>query len=638
MSVREQPSPFQVISEQQAQLVDGMVAETVPAHPSFWAQLRFKVIAPYLALALILAIAGSFFLARVFAERLNERLLSELWQAGHYATDEVVYVERELLTALRAVARTQGVAEALVEQDSRRLYDLAYPIVANAGLDYLEIAAPDGAVALSLHRDNSTEDTLLYVEPAPFSLDSWELYQRVVAGHVDDIGDKFAGLVQAPWGWAFYISGPIKTAEGHPVGVVLVGMDLQRLVFRMAGRPLLFPTTRKEMSFRDVTIYEPGGQVIATTFENVDLSSLQIQPDFFQQVLLEQDFRYQSRALDFQERRVEAFGSFESRHGADMAVLSVALSGFEQEQFLSQFLLILLFSLAVIAVVLIGLWVSAQIVRPLRELVLAASYVAQGDLAQKIVVRSEDEIGLLSHAFNQMIQGLRIKEFIRDAFGRFVSQDVSEALLRGRIQLQGEKRTVSMLFSDIRDFTRLSEQYDPIVMVTILNEYFSAMVDVAKMNGGTVNKFGGDSTLVVFGAPVYHKDHADRAVRTALGMRRRMAQLNAERLTRGEVPIRMGIGINTGEVVAGTVGSRDRMEYTVIGDSVNLSARIQGLNKEFPEYDILVSQFTYEMLSERESYMFRNLGLINLKGKSEPVRIYAVEGLVESTDEPGGDS
>lgn len=606
-----------------------------PSGLSFWTQLRFKVIAPYLVLALILAIAGTFFLARVFAERLHERLLSQLWEAGRFAADEVVYVERELLASLRNIAWTQGVDTAVVEGDREQLRELAYPIVANAGLDLVEITTLDGSGLFSLHRDTSTPTSLEYEELSGLSFGDWALIDLIAAGRVDDIGDKFADLVDAPWGWSFYISGPIKH-QGQTVGVVLVGMTMPRLVDRMAGREgsdRVAPSSALP-SQREITVFDGEGQIVATTFEGVPPSTLIISPDWYGQVLEGQDFRYLGRELTIDEEEIEeAFGAFEARHGGDLGVFSVALPGHQREQWLTQIAMGFLFSLAVAAVVLVGIWVSAQIVRPLLQLVRAARRVEQGDLSRKVVVRTEDEIGLLAQAFNRMIQGLRVKEFIRDAFGRFVSRDVSEALLRGEIRLQGEKRTASMLFADIRDFTRLSEQYEPDTMVRILNDYFTGMVEVAQTYGGTVNKFGGDSTLVIFGTPVYHPDHADRAVRAALGMRRRLAQLNAERLTRGQVPIRMGIGINTGDVIAGTVGSMDRMEYTVIGDAVNLSARVQGLNKEFPEYDILITEHTFDALLERERYVIRNLGPMGVKGKTEAVRIYAVVGLSEQEDE-----
>jgi adenylate cyclase len=606
-----------------------------PPRPSFWSRLRFKIIAPYLALAIILAVAGSFFLARVFAERLHERLLSQLWEAGHRATDEVVYVERELLATLRAIARTEGVADAVLAGERSRLHRLIYPIAANAGCDFVEIVLPDGQGLYSLHRQETITSPLNYVSTAGLpSYADWTPFQKILSIRQDDIGDKFAGLASAPWGPAFYISGPIRRS-GRTVGVVLVGISLERLARRMAGQgdpllgtppaaPTLFSTRPAE-----VTLYDAQGRVLATTFQDIPTATLQISPDFFRLVTRGQagpDFFYPGRRLTLHgEAMEEAFGILEARHGEeDMAVFSVALPGYQREMLFIQSALAVLFALAVLAVILLGLWISARIVQPVSALVRAAYRVERGDLRQKVFVPTGDEIGLLAHAFNRMIQGLRIKEYIRDAFGRFVSRDVSESILRGAIRLDGERRTASMLFADIRDFTRLSEEYDPEDMVRILNEYFTAIVEVAQAHGGTVNKFGGDSTLVIFGAPVSCPDHAERALETALEMRQRLARLNAERLTRGEVPIRMGIGINTGEVVAGTVGSADRMEYTVIGDAVNLSARVQGLNKEFPEYDILISEYTYQALLEPERYVLRSLGKVALKGKSEAVGIYAV--------------
>lgn len=625
--------------------------EVEPVPTSFWTRLRFKLIAPYLILALVVAIAGTFFIARVFAERMHERLVSQLWTAGHQATDEVVYIERELLATVRAIARTQGVADAVAADQVSRLRALVYPIAVNNGLDRVEITDLKGRRLYALHRDNPLGSALHYTESEELDVYDWELVRLIATQQADDIGDKYATLQRTPWGWCFYISGPIRRPDGEVVGVVMVGMSLPRMVQRMAGRgdPILRATgvvspegPAASLGFgqpAEVTIYMPDGWPIATTVQDVPSATLRIAPAFYAAALKGQegpDFVYLGRGLQVGgETLEEAFGSFEARHAEEkMAVFSVALPGYQREQLWTQVALAVLFSLAVLAVVLVGVWLSREIVRPVVDLVEAARRVEQGDLSRKVLVRTADEIGVLSHAFNRMVQGLRVKEFIRDAFGRFVSREVSESLLRGEICLRGEKRVATMLFADIRDFTRLSEEYAPDIMVRILNDYFTAMVEEAQSFGGTVNKFGGDSTLVIFGAPVHHYDHADRAVESALHMRRRLALLNAERLTRGEVPIRMGIGINTGEVVAGTVGSVDRMEYTVIGDAVNLSARVQGLNKEFPEYDILISEYTLAMLHNPERYITRNLGSMTLKGKSEPVGIYAVVGWAEQGNEP----
>mgnify|MGYP000434755202 CR=1 FL=1 len=507
--------------------------EVEPVPTSFWTRLRFRIIAPYLLLALVVAIAGTFFMARVFAERLHERLVSQLWVAGHQATDEVVYIERELLSSVRAIARTQGVADAVAAGRVSSLPTLVYPIAVNSSLDLVEITDTEGRRLYSLHRDNPLGSALHYTESEALDVYDWELVRVIAAQQVDDIGDKYATLQQTPWGWCFYVSGPIRRPDGELVGVVLVGMSLPRMVQRMANRgdPVLQPggmaapeASASPFGFgrpAEVTIYGPEGMPIATTFHGLPTDTLRITPAFYAAALKGQegpDFVYVGRRLQIGDETLEeAFGSFEARHAEEkMAVFSVALPGYQREQLWTQVALASLFSLAVLAVVLVGVWVAGQIVRPLLELVQAARRVEEGDLSRKVFVRTEDEVGVLAYAFNRMIQGLRIKEFIRDAFGRFVSREVSEALLRGEIRLRGERRVASMLFADIRDFTRLSEQYAPDIMVRILNDYFTAMVEVAQSLGGTVNKFGGDSTLVIFGAPVHHYDHADRAVESAL--------------------------------------------------------------------------------------------------------------------------
>jgi adenylate cyclase len=264
-------------------------------------------------------------------------------------------------------------------------------------------------------------------------------------------------------------------------------------------------------------------------------------------------------------------------------------------------------------------------VQPVRELVQATHRVAEGDLHTEVPVRGADEIGMLAQAFNEMVQGLREREFIKDAFGRLVAHEVRDQILSGAVTLHGEARVVTTLFTDIREFTRLSEKYDPQEVVEFLNEYFTVVVGAVEVYDGTVNEFGGDSTLVIFGAPQRQPDHASRAIQAGLEIRRRLGELNARRIARGDVPIHTGIGVNTGEVVAGTIGSEQRMEYTVIGDAVNVSARIQGLTKEYLGYDILVSQATYEALGEdREQFRFQNLGQATIRGKREPVTLYAL--------------
>jgi adenylate cyclase len=189
---------------------------------------------------------------------------------------------------------------------------------------------------------------------------------------------------------------------------------------------------------------------------------------------------------------------------------------------------------------------------------------------------------------------------------------------------------VSVLFSDIRGFTALSERYSPEEVMSLLNEYLPHVVQAAHTYGGTVNKFGGDSTLIVYGAPRPMQDSAQHAIQTALLMRTNLACFNDTLADRGFDPLKIGIGINTGEVLAGALGSEDRQEYTVIGDTVNLASRIEALNKQYPDHDILISQWTYEALGEKHrEFELVHLGEIPIRGKQEPVSIWSVVGLVD---------
>ena len=231
-----------------------------------------------------------------------------------------------------------------------------------------------------------------------------------------------------------------------------------------------------------------------------------------------------------------------------------------------------------------------------------------------------------SALFEKLIEQQRQEIQMRQLFGRFVSPQVAAAIQSGDVNLSGESRDVSALFCDIRGFTGFSEYHSPQEVVTLLNNYLPLVVDAAQVHGGTVNKFGGDSTLVIFGAPVSLEEHAYHAILTALHIRNNLKQYNLAEKENG-YEIRIGIGINTGEVIAGAVGPEVRQEYTVIGDTVNLASRIEALNKTYPQYDIFISDYTYGALGDKRSaFAFKNLGEIPIRGKSIPVGIWTVLG------------
>lgn len=267
---------------------------------------------------------------------------------------------------------------------------------------------------------------------------------------------------------------------------------------------------------------------------------------------------------------------------------------------------------------------ASQITTPLTELADVASRMAAGNLSVRVAEKSQDEIGRLAHAFNEMATGLQEREWLKDMFGRFVSQEVAEAIRNGQVILEGENRVVSVLFCDIRQFTDFSERHTPQEVVALLNEFLPLVVQAAQKHGGMVNKFGGDSTLIIYGAPHEVQDNALKAVLTAIEIRESVQKLNLQLADMGEF-LRVGVGINTGMALAGAVGPMERQEYTVVGNTVNLAARIDGLNKLFPQHDILISSWTYEALGEhRSQFNLTPLGTLPIRGRNDPVEIWAV--------------
>lgn len=262
-------------------------------------------------------------------------------------------------------------------------------------------------------------------------------------------------------------------------------------------------------------------------------------------------------------------------------------------------------------------------VRPVNKLARAAREVGAGNLEQEVQIKTHDELQELAFSFNDMIKGLKERDFIRNTFGRYVTKQVAEAILNGRLQLGGERRHVTVLISDIRNFTHMSEKLPPEEVVDFLNKYFEKMVDVVVKYEGTLDKFIGDAILAVFGAPISHQDDARRAVLAALEMREELTKFNEGRCRENKEPIRIGIAIHTGEVVAGNIGSEVRTEYTVIGDTVNLTSRMEKLNKEL-KTEVLISENTYEQV--KDIIEVQELNEVAVRGKEKAVKLYALKG------------
>jgi adenylate cyclase len=246
-------------------------------------------------------------------------------------------------------------------------------------------------------------------------------------------------------------------------------------------------------------------------------------------------------------------------------------------------------------------------------------------------VSSRDEVGQLGEAFNHMVDGLVERDKVKNMFSKFHGSSVTDDLLKGELQLGGSKKTVTIFFSDIRGFTKFSEGHTPEQVVEMLNEYFRRMVKIINANGGVVDKFIGDAIMAVWGAPNSGIRDAHNAVKACVEMRRSLLELNELRVSRGQTPLMIGMGLHKGEAISGTIGSEERMEYTVIGDTVNQASRIEAATKAFGT-DLLLSEGL--AISVAEDFILDEAGTVEVKGKSEPLKLFKVRGYYDASRSP----
>jgi len=383
-------------------------------------------------------------------------------------------------------------------------------------------------------------------------------------------------------------------------------------------------TTQTEVTFTS-GLTEESKRVLATT----------LPPDLAQQVAVQapSELKADGQAMVTNlgtERYVTLYAPLELL-GEDPARITLQRS-LEAElapaRRLEQTMLFILLA-ALLAASLVALAVARGVSQPLQQLADHTKLVAAGDYTRRIELPREDEIGQLATAFNHMTAGLAERDRVRDLLGKVVSPEIATQLLQSDLKLGGEEREVTILFCDLRDFTTFSEKLPPTEVLALLNRYLDRMSAIIEQHGGVIDKYIGDAIMALFGAPVAAPDAPGRAIAAARDMARALDLLNRELSAEGKPALAFGIGINTARVVAGNMGSKTRLNYTVIGDGVNLASRLEGLTKD-PAYGtpIIVSEATLDAMQERPAA--RELGEVKVKGKDQAVKIYALSAKGES--------
>jgi adenylate cyclase len=281
--------------------------------------------------------------------------------------------------------------------------------------------------------------------------------------------------------------------------------------------------------------------------------------------------------------------------------------------------------LSVVLAIVLAIYFSSRLARPLGTLRDAVVAIGNGKLETRLDTSSRDEFAEVALAVNEMAAGLQQRDVFKGTLVRYMSGQLADKIISsGKMpDLKGERRKITVLFADVRGFTSLSEKLAPEDVFSLLNDYFDKMIDEICKNHGMLNKFMGDGLMAVFGALDEDPYQEENAIKAALGMRNVLEGMRERFQAERQIDLKIGIGINTGIALVGNIGSNQRMEFTAIGDTVNLGSRLESATKELGT-DIIVSEYTY--VAARTKFQFRSLGQIAIRGRENPVTAYAVEG------------
>lgn len=529
-----------------------------------------------------------------------------------------------LLTVSSALTRDWGFRNAFSAADQATIVDAAQNLLARSyqAADVMLIAGLEGRVIADTAAQGFTELNF-----------AWASLMQRASASTDGVAEAVIAINNVP-----YQVTVIPLFLPAPVAWIFAGFPLD-------GR---FVANIKQSSASDVSVLKYQGFDLAAMAANTSFNQLQLadaaQGQVIASTLDDDNARLTLQALNplqfgvSQRIRLQEadYGTLVRPLAADPAsgelIIAVIQRSYRENQVnLAQLQERLFsFSMSVISVSLLAVVLLARtFTRPILALAQRVKLIEQGDYSAVTLPDakgSSDELTQLDRSVSAMAKGLAEREQIRDLLGKVVSPEIAAELMGGHIELGGEERIVSVLFADIRGFTTLSEQQTPSQTLHMLNQCFEKICFAIESSGGAVAKFNGDAVMALFGAPVAHSDDADRAMQALLSIESAVRELsdNPDLPTAG---LSIGLGIHTGLVVAGNMGSQNRMNYTVIGDSVNLASRLESLTRVYGVSN-LVSEASVNALGvEAAKYQWLELDVVRVKGKREPVKVFTMLGL-----------
>lgn len=323
---------------------------------------------------------------------------------------------------------------------------------------------------------------------------------------------------------------------------------------------------------------------------------------------------------------LSAFSPVRDKNGNVIGILGVDINAKDIHIRTQQLFKYALWGLAasIFLSVILAYFLSKKVTLSLDHLCEVVKEIGEGNLEARSTLETKDEFGVLSQQINAMCKGLRERERLKMSFARYVSTHVLDKILHSEtpLKLEGERRKLTILFSDIRQFTQLAENLPPEKVVNLLNEYFEVMIEIIFSHSGTLDKFIGDGIMAEFGAPLDDPNQEENAIRAAIEMQKQILLLSDKWEKENKPRIQMGIGLHTGEAVVGNIGSERRTEYTAIGDAVNVAARLEQATKIL-KAPILLSETTY--LGAKDKFPFKDLGSMALPGRKEQIKVYTID-------------
>lgn len=566
----------------------------------WWARsrLRTKIFLAFSALILAVLLLTLGLTQLVASRQTQNALRRELLTTGQVLKGLVNERASRLQTNATLLASDFALKRVLATYDAKTLTSAALSYQQRLGVDLLWMTDEKGVLLADAHGRQQTGRPLKDFSPLREALDSGESSFSIVV-----VDDSLFQLIAVP------VLGP------DVIGFLLLGQSINN---RFAEQ--LKEDTGSQVSFLTPT------QLFASSLSPGERKSL-FAAEAFSPTLLSQHANQEPFLLAFgDEDFLSLVVTIESFLSSPLYAL---VQGSYDQAFAPFYILrrrVMTIGLgALILALFVGVGLAGGITSPVRTLVAGMQEVRRGNLQYRLGIDREDEIGFLARSFDEMVGGLEEREKIRDVMHKVVSPEIAHEMLQRGVTLGGEVREVTILFADIRGFTSLAEGMTPEELLQLLNTYLGRMSRVIENEKGVIDKYIGDEVMAIFGTPLPQADHAVRAVTAALGMLQELARFNsAQRATSACAPIlRIGIGVASGPVVAGNVGSPERLNYTVLGDTVNLAARLQGLTKEYG-VPLIVSGATYEKVAEK--FPCRSLGKAAVRGRQEETWLYTIAG------------